>query len=179
MLEESIYNTKYHMLYFCNMFVFFLFVCRSGGFGYVCIRGVTVLFGLVFNQKNVWTEETFIGLNWFSFHCFSKKKPNQTNRFGLVRLIGLFKNTIKKKSYSHKIFHRTLYNCISYFVFSCSLFFKQLFITNLSQYFIHMIQDSFIHHSSKTTSSNSNISIIHDPYMHHSSINTKIPKRTS
>ena len=41
-----------------------------------------------------------------------------------------------------------------------------------------MIQDSFIHYSSKTTSSNSNISFIHDPYMHHSSTNTKIPKKT-
>jgi len=51
-------------------------------------------------------------------------------------------------------------------------FFKIL-ITNLTQYFIHMIQDSFIRHSSKTTSSNSNISIIHDPYMHRSSTNTK------
>jgi len=104
------------------------------------------------------------------------QKRNRTKLIDLVRLIGLFKNIIKKNSYSHKIFHRTLYNCISYFVFSCSLFFKQLFITNLTQYFIHMIQDSFIHQSSKTTSSNSNISIVHDSYIHHSSINTKIPK---
>jgi len=62
------------------------------------------------------------------------QKGNRTKliglvRFGLVRLIGLFKNTIKK-SHFHKIFHRTLYNCISYYVFSCSLFFKQFFITN-------------------------------------------------
>lgn len=100
------------------------------------------------------------------------QKRNRTKLIGLVRiwlvqLIGLIKNTIKKNSYSDKIFYRTLYNFISYFVFSRSLFFKQLFITNLTQYFIHMIQDSFIHHSSKTTSSNSNISIIHDPYMDH------------
>jgi len=40
------------------------------------------------------------------FHSFLKKEPNQTNRFRLVRLIGLFENTIKKISYSHKIvFH--------------------------------------------------------------------------
>jgi len=112
------------------------------------------------------------------FQKWNRTKLISLVRFGLVRLIGLFKNTIKKNSYSHKIFHRSLYNCISYFVISCSLFFKQLFITNLTQYFIHMIQDSFIHHSSKTTSSNSNILIIHDPYMHHSSTNTKIPKKT-
>jgi len=55
--------------------------------------------------------------------------------------------------------------------------FQTTFHNYLTSYFIHMIQDSFIHHSSKTTSSNSNISIIHDPYMHHSSTNTKIPKR--
>ena len=128
-------------------------------------RGVTVRFGLIFSQKNFWTDETFISLDWFGFHCFSKMKLNQTNQFGLVRLICLFKNSIKKYSYSHKIFPRTLYNCISFFFLSCSLFFKQFFITNLTQYFIHMIQDSFIHHSSKTTS-NSNISRFTTSQMH-------------
>lgn len=44
-------------------------------------RGVTLRFGLVFSQKKVWIDETFIGLDWFDFHCFSKKKPNQISRF--------------------------------------------------------------------------------------------------
>ena len=134
---------------------------------------------------------------WFSVKKMSEPMKRSSVRFGSVstvfqkrnrtKLIGLdwfgwsvcLIIQLKKIHILTKIFHRTLYNCISYFVFSCSLFFKQFFITNLTQYFIHMIQDSFIHHSSKTTSSNSNISIIHDPYMHHSSTNTKIPKRTS
>ena len=122
---------------------------------------ISVWIGLVFTVFQKRNRTKLIGLVWF----------------GLVWLVGLFKNTIKKNSYSHKIFHRTLYNCISFFVFSCSLFIKQLFITNPAQYFIHMIQDSFIHHFSKTTSSYSNISIIHDPYMHHSSTNTKNSKK--
>jgi len=47
-------------------------------------RSVTAWFGLVFGQKNVRTNEIFIGLVWFSFHYILKKKPNQTSRFGSV-----------------------------------------------------------------------------------------------
>ncbi len=35
-------------------------------------KGVTVRFGLVFTQKNVRTDEIFIGLDWFGFHYFSE-----------------------------------------------------------------------------------------------------------
>ena len=179
MLEESIYNTKYHMLYFCNMFVFFcLFVD---------------LVGLDMFVLGVW----LFCLDWFSIKkMFEPKKPSLVwigsvftvfQKRNRTKLIGLdwfgwsvyLKIQLKKNHILTKYFIELCIIVFHILFFSCSLFFKQLFITNLSQYFIHMIQDSFIHHSSKTTSSNSNISIIHDPYMHHSSINTKIPKRTS
>ena len=112
-------------------------------------RGVTVWFELVFSQKNVWTDEIFIGSIWFGFHYFSTKKLYQTNRFGLVRLIGLLKNTIKK---NHILIKYFIELCILYFIFCFFMFsiFQTTFYNNLTQYFIHMIQDSFIHHSLKT-----------------------------
>ena len=57
-------------------------------------RGVTVRFGLVFPQNNVRTNEIFIGSVWFGFTIFQKR--NRTKLVGLVRLIGLLENTIKK-----------------------------------------------------------------------------------
>jgi len=61
----------------------------------LAIRGVTVWFGLVFRQKNVRTDEIFIDSVWFGFHCFLKKKPNQTNRFCSV-WIGSVDRFVKK-----------------------------------------------------------------------------------
>jgi len=97
-------------------------------------------------------------LHWFSFHCFSKKEPKQTNWYGSVRLLGLFENTIKKNLHSHKfvfhaynihhtkIFYRTFYFILCFFMFSV---FQTTFITNLTQYFIHprSIHPSFIKHN--------------------------------
>ena len=103
----------------------------------IFIRSVRVRFKLVFSQKNVWTDETFIGLDWFSFHYFSKKK--QTKLIGLVRfrlvwLIGLFKNIIKKNSYSYKRFHRISY--IYKHVLLCHLYLSDTSTTNFTKYII-------------------------------------------
>jgi len=83
-------------------------------------RGVTVWFGLDWfsvkkMSKPIKPSTVWIGSVFTVFQKRNRTKLISLVRFGLVQLIGLFKNTIKKNSYSHKIFHRTLYNCISYF----------------------------------------------------------------
>ena len=58
---------------------------------------VTVRFGSIFGQKNVQTNEIFIGLVWFLlFQKRSRTKLVGSVWFGSVRLIGLLENTIKK-----------------------------------------------------------------------------------
>lgn len=41
-IRNQNWSQIYFCLYFCNMFVFFLFFFRSGGFGYVCIDYIFV-----------------------------------------------------------------------------------------------------------------------------------------
>jgi len=103
----------------------------------VVSRGVTVRFGPVFSQKNVWTNKFFVGSVFTLF-----QKRNRTKQIGLVwfrslRLIGLFESRIKKKNYilTNLYFVYTTYIilkyfmklCISYCIFSCSLFFQTTF----------------------------------------------------
>jgi len=95
-------------------------------------KGVTLWFGSIFDKKKSLNQWNF---QWFGFYCFWKKKPNQTNRFGLdwIGWSVCLKIQLKKNLYFHKfVFHA--YNILKYFTklcFPCSLFFKQLCVTNM------------------------------------------------
>jgi len=112
------------LFYAINMDVVSLFANSSFLFlaNLYCIdvlRGVTVRFGSVFGQKNIWTNKIFIGSVFTVFEKRNRSKLTGLVRIGSVRFISLFENTIKKNYiFTNLYFMHTTYSNISWnFVF--------------------------------------------------------------
>lgn len=101
-------------------------------------------------RKMSWPMKS-LSVHFGSVFTFFQKR-NRTKLIGLVRLINLFDNIIQKIHILTNLYfiHKTyiilkyfIELCISYLVFLCSIFFKQIFITNSTQFFRGIENDIF------------------------------------